>query len=200
MATESYAVKCEMTSPVCQGDIFQNVKYHYFLDEDNDSVRIVELEFPLAIVISQACDTIAMSKFIEDGRGKLAKFMPSILMCPIYKVGEAKTGEHIKELFDELNLEIETEGGNTPIFHKDDLKVADRDWHYRIHSLTILDKLNKKILLQDSVLDYKHYFSVPMSYLVSHKTNRLYRLDDLFAEQVTLKFCTYLSRVAIPDD
>ena len=27
---------------------------------------------------------------------------------------------------------------------------------------------------------------------------RVLRLDDLFAEQITLKFSTYLSRVAIP--
>ena len=37
-----------------------------------------------------------------------------------------------------------------------------------------------------------------MTYLIAHKKDRILHLDDLFAEQVTLKFSTYLARVAIP--
>ena len=33
---------------------------------------------------------------------------------------------------------------------------------------------------------------------VANDAARLLRLDDLFAEQITLKFSTYLARVAIP--
>ena len=36
------------------------------------------------------------------------------------------------------------------------------------------------------------------AYLISHKKDRPLHLDDLFAEQITLKFSTYLARVAIP--
>ncbi len=57
---------------------------------------------------------------------------------------------------------------------------------------------DENVVLNDSIIDFKHYFSVPASYLVENRQNRVFRVDDLFAEQITLKFATYLSRVAIP--
>lgn len=50
----------------------------------------------------------------------------------------------------------------------------------------------------DQICQGDVYFTVPMTYLIAHKKDRILHLDDLFAEQVTLKFSTYLARVAIP--
>lgn len=193
MATKSKAHKCQISDPVCQGDIFKNVKYSYIDSEDTEGVNIIEYEFPLAIVVSQACDVIAMDKIISNNSGKPAKFMPSILMCPIYEKNLAKTGEHIKGIFNELNLKFEAE--NT--YQKDDYKVAERDWHYRIHALTVM--LDDKPVIENAVIDFKHYFTVPMSYLISCKDKRILQLENLFAEQITLKFATNLARMPIPD-
>lgn len=144
------------------------------------------------LMISQACDVIAMEDIVNNKSGKPAKFMPSILMCPIYDKSASKSGDHIKEAFSLLSLNIVEE----PIYFKDDLKTADKDWHYRFHSLTIETGAEK--VLENAIVDFKHYFTVPISYLISHKKDRLLHLDDLFAEQITLKFSTYLARVAIP--
>ena len=192
MATTSKALKSQFTDPICQGDIFQNVKYSYIDSEDDESVNIVEFEFPMAIIISQACDVIAMDELMIQKSGKPAKFMPSILMCPIYDETASKSGNHIKDAFEQLSLNIVEE----PIYFKDDLKIANKDWHYRFHSLTIESESEK--VLENAIIDFKHYFTVPISYLVSHKNDRVLHLDDLFAEQITLKFSTYLARVAIP--
>lgn len=180
------------TDSICQGDLFRNVKYNYIDAENDDSVDVVEYEFPLAIVISQACDVIAMDELINAGGGKPAKFMPSVLMCPIYDKNIAKSGDHLAEVFNELRLALNKED----VYHKDDYKIAERDWHYRFHALQL--SLNGAVVLENAIIDFKHYFSVPISYLIKHKDNRLYHLDDIFSEQLTLKFATYLSRVAIP--
>ena len=192
MSTTSKAFKSQLTDKICQGDIFQNVRYNYIDSEDDEGVNIIEFEFPMAIIISQACDVIAMEDVVNNKSGKPAKFMPSILMCPIYDKSASKSGEHIKEAFSLLSLNIVEE----PIYFKDDLKTADKDWHYRFHSLTIETGTEK--VLENAIVDFKHSFTVPISYLISHKKDRLLRLDDLFAEQITLKFSTYLARVAIP--
>lgn len=192
MATTSKAFKSQLTDQICQGDIFQNVKYSYIDSEDDEGVNIVEFEFPMAIIISQACDVIAMEELMISKSGKPAKFMPSILMCPIYDKTASKSGNHIKDAFAQLSLNIVEE----PIYFRDDLKTADKDWHYRFHSLTIESESEK--VLENAIIDFKHYFTVPISYLVSHKNDRVLHLDDLFAEQITLKFSTYLARVAIP--
>lgn len=192
MSTKSKAVKCTPDSPICQGDVFKNVKYSFIDSEDDTGVNIVEFEFPLAIIISQACDVIAMDDLIRQKSGKPAKFMPSILLCPIYEKGTAKKGTHIEEFFSVNSINLISEN----VYKSDDYEIAKRDWHYRYHALSI--ELDESSLIENAIIDFKHYFTVPMSYLASHKEDRLFRLDDLFAEQITLKFATYLSRVAIP--
>ena len=192
MATTSKAFKSQFKDPICQGDIFQNVRYNYIESEDDGGVKIIEYEFPMAIIVSQACDVMGMEELVSSKTGKATKFMPSILMCPIYDHISAKSGQHIKDAFDKMSFRFENE--NT--YQSDDYQVAQRDWHYRIHALEI--KIEDNILLEKAIIDFKHYFTVPMSYLISNKNNRIFHLDDLFAEQITLKFATYLTRVAIP--
>ena len=192
MATISKAKTSQLTDSICQGDIFRNVKYNYIDCEDDNGVNVIEYEFPLAVIISQACDVIAMENIVNNKKGKPAKFMPSILMCPIYEQSSAKSGLHIKEAFEQLTLKFESE--NT--YHGDDYRVAQKDWHYRIHALTV--ETNGNIAIENAIVDFKHYFTVPITYLIAHKNNRILHLDDLFAEQITLKFSTCLARVAIP--
>lgn len=192
MATKSKAKTSQLTDPICQGDIFRNVKYNYIDSEDNDGANIIEYEFPLAVIVSQACDTIAMEELVNNRNGKPAKFMPSILMCPIYAQDTAKSGQHIEDYFALQSYTLERD----VTYHRDDYEVAQRDWHYRIHALTV--EVNEKNVIEKAVIDFKHYFTVPITYLINHKNDRIFHLDDLFAEQITLKFSTYLARVAIP--
>lgn len=192
MSTRSKVIVPTATDLICQGDIFKNVKYNYIDAENDDSVDVVEYEFPLAIVVSQACDVIAMDEIITTGGGKPTKYLPSVLLCPIYDKTTAKTGEHLSDVFNGLNLSLNKEN----VYHSDDYKIAERDWHYRFHALELV--LNDSPVLSNAIIDFKHYFTVPITYLITHKGNRLYHLDSIFAEQITLKFATYLSRVAIP--
>ncbi len=192
MPTISKATIPEFGEQICQGDVFKNVKYSYIDSEDDESVDIIEFEFPYAIIISQACDVISMEKMIDSSTGKPSKFMPSILLCPIYNKDTAKKGDHIKEAFDTLKINFDAED----VYKSDDYKVSQRDWHYRFHSLTI--EVENKEIIKDAVVDFKHYFSIPMTYLIKHKSDRILHIDNLFSEQLTLKFATYLSRVAIP--
>lgn len=195
MATVSKAQIVASNINICQGDVFKNVRYAYIDSEDNNTVQVVEFVFPMAIIISQACDVNSMGEIIAEQGGKSTKFMPSILMCPIYDVDVAKKTEHLKQAFEELEIK-KLDGKDDFLLYKDDIKVAGKDWHYRFHDLTVA--IEKKSVLEKAVVDFKHYFTVPASYLMRNRENRLFHLEDLFAEQITLKFSTYLSRVAIP--
>lgn len=192
MSTTSQAIKCDLSNDVCQGDIFQNVKYNYIEYENEDDVSVIEYIFPYAIVISQGCDAISMSEMVRTGRGKGTKFMPSILMCPIYDETMAKEVKHIDSAFSKLNIQIDKE----QLFNSDERKIVLKDWHYRYHALNVM--FEKDEVFSKCIIDFKHYFTVPMSYLVNNRQNRKFRLDDIYAEQITLKFATYLSRVAMP--
>lgn len=189
----SKALSTPLADPIHQGDVFQDVKYSYIESEDESSVDIIEYQFPMAIVISQACDVAFMDSLMSAHSGKPAKFMPSVLLCPIYERETAKSGAHLKNAFETLSIAFEEEN----IFYKNDLKIAEKNWHYRLHNLTI--EYNGNMIITNASVDFKHYFSVPISYLINNKKNRLFRLGDVYAEQVTQKFSNYLSRVATPD-
>lgn len=51
MSTTSKAFKSQLTDQICQGDIFQNVRYNYIDSEDDEGVNVIEFEFPMAIII-----------------------------------------------------------------------------------------------------------------------------------------------------
>lgn len=193
MATISKTTPCNKNEPICQGDIFKNIKYAYIDNEDNEAVDIIELTFSHAIIISQGCDVISMSKLETEHSEKVTKFMPSILMCPIYNAQMAKKAEHLSKVIQELSPTTISEY----LFNSDELKIVKKDWHYRYHYLSISD--GKESIMDDAIIDYKHYFTVPAKYLLKERENRICRLDSIYAEQITLKFATYLSRVAIPD-
>ena len=195
MSTKSIAQKVGPDANICQGDVFSDVSYNYLESQNENSVEIIEFKFPMAVIISQACDVNSMGEMVENKEGKSTKFMPSILMCPVYDVKYAKANNHVETVF--TNLEIKNiDGKNDQLFSSKEFDVAKNDWHYRYHSLEVL--IDSNTVLENAMIDFKHYFTVPASYLMKHRNNRLFHIQDLFAEQITLKFATYLSRVAIP--
>ncbi|MDD4296869.1 MAG: hypothetical protein PHC69_07910 [Ruminiclostridium sp.] len=192
MATTSMSREIVETLAISQGDIFKNVKYAYIDSEDDEKVNIIELEFPLAIIVSQACDVTFMGELHENLSGKITKFMPSILLCPIYDKRMLREVTHLSEISSDNIVDIV----NEKFFTSKEVQVTDNDLHYRFHSLNVAR--NKKPIIQEAVIDFKHCFSVPIKYLYKNKGNRIASLEPIFAEQITLKFSNYLSRVAIP--
>ena len=191
MATISKATELSIDDALLQGNVFHDVKYSYIESEDDEKVYITEYVFPLAIIISQACDVSHMSDLQEQRVGKATKYMPTILMCPIYNRTQLKKIGHLSNFTKEGLID---EFIPDPSFYSSKHKeVADNDWHYRFHELTV--EIKEKTVLNDAVIDFKHYFSIPASYLLKNRSNRIYSLDITYAEQITLKFCAFLSRV-----
>lgn len=196
MSTKSIIVTPEIDDPLCQGDIFTNVKYNFISKDSDDEIEITELEFPMAIIISQACDVIFMDEMLKNKLGNSSKYMPSILMCPIYNYELSKNGKHLAEISNKTNISIIED--NT--FNSSDKNIANKDWHYRLHMLTLAEKGDKANQIENASIDFKHYFTVPAKYLYDNKNNRIYKLDPIYSEQITLKFATFLTRVGIPDE
>ena len=187
MSTISEAKIVDKSICVCQGDIFKNVSYALGVPKPNESNEYI---FPFAVIVSQACDVISMSDLAESKSGKATKIMPSIFLCPIYDEKAVKSGAHLDCFTESYNIE---ERYN--VYTKKHQNIANIDWHYRFHCFSIQ---NDDVLIEKSLIDFKHYFTVSIEYLLDNRENRVCRLEPIFAEQVTLKFATYLSRVAIP--
>lgn len=194
MSTISSVTIPNIDENICQGDIYKNVKYIFIDSENEKTYTMIEMTFPYAIIISQACDVVSMGEMIIKKNGKPNKFMTSILMCPIYDEEMFKKADHLEEAFRELGINKEQEN----MYTGEDRGVSKKDWHYRYHNLSL--KYDDKIVLTKAVVDFKSYFCVSPKYLIEHRIDRIYRLEDLYSEQLSLKFATYLSRVAIPDE
>lgn len=192
MSTKAKANKPNLDDLICQGDIFQHVVYNYISKVEGDDVEVTQFEFPYAMVVSQSCDVIGMDHLVRQGGGGPAKFMPSILMCPIYSKKSIRESYYVEDAFVELGLNYSKE----TVLNSEGFETVKKDSHYRFHLLDI--EVNKKPVMQNQLLDFKHYFSIPMAYLLNSKESRILKVDDVFAEQVTLKFAAYLARVAIP--
>lgn len=193
MGTTCKSWAAKMDDPILQGDIFKDISYIYKTHEESEYVDITEFEFPYSIVLSQSCDISAMSKMINSG-GKTLKFMPSVLVAPIYDKDTLKSGEFLTEVIKAVPFEMQKES----LFNSGAFNVIKNDDHLRFHVLS-LD--NPGLIQFDTpMIDFKHYFTVSPEYLQSIRNKRICHLEQLFCEQITLRFSNYLSRVAIPSE
>ena len=48
------------------------------------------------------------------------------------------------------------------------------------------------------IVDFKHFFTVNRDFLYNQLHKRLYSLDGLFRESLSLRFCNYVSRIGLP--
>lgn len=194
MVSTSKAKIVPQDEGVNQGDIFKDVKYSFIDSEDNDSIDVIEYTFPYAVVVSQSCDVAFMDEF-ESGENSLpVKYMPSILLCPIYSKELIAHGEHLKEIYEDINRTLIA---GSPYYNKDDIKTTEKDQHVRFHALKVV--ANNRTLLDNMVIDFKHIFSVPMKYLRNNRDKRMCSIEDIYIDQIVNKMAAYLSRIGLPD-
>lgn len=189
---------------ILQGDIFKNISYTYSIKDNDKTIELIEFNFPKIIVLSQSCDTDYLCDLFNNN-GKITKFMMSILVAPVYEFNSYKSGEYFEDIYNKVkrkdqnridNVEIVNLDMDRRAFNSDEASIIKNGVHYRYHILELTDKS----LLPKSIIDFKHYFTLNTNYLIENRDKRICRIEDLFAEQVTLKFSNFLSRVGIPDN
>lgn len=114
-----------------------------------------------------------------------------ILLCPVFHSEALRNGTFIHNIAveDDLTIDVSTDH----LYSSDEKKIAGRDFHYRFHKFDVT--LNQKPISENYVVDFKQCFSVPFSYLYSKRNSRLFRLDLPYAQQITMKFGNYISRM-----
>lgn len=191
MPTISKAHTVEVTESISQGDIFRNVKYTTIIDETNEYVDVKEFTYPYAIIVSQGCDVFWMNDLFSNKTGSSTKVMPMVLLCPLYHFESVKSGDFVLSLLESENINVEP--GNKLMYFGEDRKIAAQDLHYRFHKFQV--KYNDKDMFKDYVIDFKQCFTVPFSYLDKNRDNRLFALNNQYAQQITQKFCNFVSRI-----
>lgn len=174
---------------VCQGDIISDVRHVEHVRQQADYVEVSSICFPLVVVLTQDCD------LEQDYRVRWARRAPknqdkmlfSVLVAPLYNVEHVYAGSHLAELkmtMMEINRR-KTPGNN--------LRNNESP---RYHYL----EFPRDIPIVNSVIDFKHYFSVNVDYLKRLKrTNFVCRVAEVFREDISQRFASFLSRVGLPE-
>ncbi|MCC9607339.1 hypothetical protein LOC68_13280 [Blastopirellula sp. JC732] len=177
-------------SRICQGDIFRDVDLIESVHESNGRLKISKIAFPLAIVLTQDCDLAQdyTDRFSRRQVSNQDKRLFSVLVAPLYNIEHFYNGEHLSELGMKMQTvnKKKTQGdflhnNQTPRYHY--LKFGD------------------DVPIVDSVIDFKHYFSVSVEYLKKKKNGKdwVCKVSDLFREDICQRFAAFLSRIGLPD-
>ncbi len=172
---------------ICQGDILRDVEMIEYAMESEGNLEISKIRFPLVIVLTQDCDLEQDHRFRwarNPQKNSADKYLISVLVAPLYNAEHVYLGQHLSE----LKMPMETINKNkTP--GKNLRKNNNPRYHFISFSQTIVD----------SIIDFKHYFSVNVRYLHQlRKTNFVCRIAPLFREDVSQRFSAYLSRIGLP--
>ena len=160
-----------------QGDIISNITYIPNIIESQDAITYKKLNFPYVIVLSQDCDIKWHSK----------TNLLSIIVAPLYNIYDFVNGEHLTE----LNIL-----GSRKWESISEFKLLINNDLYRYHFL----KFKKEIEIVESIIDYKHYFSLDIIELINlKKQNCKYQIAMPYREQITQRFSNYLSRIGLPE-
>ncbi len=197
--TDEFIVKVETGKPniyidrISQGDIYKDLEYIDSITEENGIIEIKKIIFPYVIVLTQDCDLNQDFTFRSVESSTDDKLIISVLTAPIYNVEHLFTGEHLSQLgliMQKINK-----------YKKGDKLTTDAKNLFdnntpRYHYLDFEFDAN----MVPSVIDFKHYFSINLNYLYKiRKTNFVCKIPELYREDISHRFATFLSRIGLPD-
>ena len=179
---------------ICQGDVFRNVMYVQDILQQGELLSIKRIRFPLIVVLTQDCD------LKQDQELRMAnleypnhdKQLLSALVAPAYNAEDFERGEHLSKLDMKMQLIPKGKKGKPSTAKQQILNNENPRYHFL--------RFPSEVQVIDSVIDFKHYFSVNVEYLQRiRKANFECKSAELFREQVSQRFANYLARIGLPE-
>ncbi len=173
-------------SRICQGDILRDAK----LDVIDVNSAVLQITYPYMIVLSQDCD---LEQSNSDRNGQPAgiitnnQYLPNILIAPCFLGDSFRSGDHLVDAFNIKQDRLNSERWG--------YVKQNRDQRYHF-----IKGQTGDLPIPDLVLDFKHYLTLPFeSFILIHKICYIASVSELFREELSLRFCNYLSRIGLPE-
>ena len=182
----------DSSGEINQCDIYRDIEFIEYVKEDGDSIEVSKIVFPLAIVLTQACDLQqdhnARKKIEVENKGNQDKFLISVIVAPIYNFEEFRMGTHL----DQLGLMMDPKGRRDRSTCSNIMKNENKRYHYL--------NFGEDVEIVESVVDFKHYFTVIVNYLNAiRKEKYVCSIDSLYRELLLQRFSNFLSRIGLPE-
>ncbi len=182
-------IKIQKVSRISQGDIYKDVEFIEYAIEKGGVIEISKIVFPYVVVLTQDCDlnqdyTVRWGK---HGTSNQDKKLFSVIVAPLYNSEQFCDGEHLTELGMSMAKINRTRTPGT------NLKQNQTP---RYHYL----EFPNSVPIVSSVIDFKHYFTVNVEYLKKHKKdNFVCQIGQLYREDLSQRFSSFLSRIGLPE-
>lgn len=172
------------TERVCQGDIFQDL---FISVGSGDDTSHIEANLEYAVILSQDCDLeqdyTERTKYPKPDKND--KHIDTILVSPAYALEDFAKGQHISE------RQMET-------FNVKKIDKLKRNDEYKRYHYLVEDIENG---VPELVLDFKHFITAPRNIIYTLKpTNYVASINEIYREDVSLRFANYLSRIGLPNN
>jgi hypothetical protein len=182
-------VKTKRLGRTSQGDVFSEIECIEYVAEKQGIIEVSKIIFPLVVVLTQDCDLEQDARY--RGRQQREpnnqdKKLFSVLVVPLYNAAHVFRGEHLSELG--LTMSEITQ-------RKSPGQMLMQNERPRYHYLDF----PANIPIVPSIADFKHYFSVSLTYLDKLRPkNFVCRISELFREDLSQRFAAYLARIGLP--
>lgn len=174
---------------VRQGDIYKDIPYYESYKEVSGNFELSIFEFPYVLVLTQDCDleqnkTNRLNSNTEaNGNLILDKHLISVIVAPLYNSEHLFSGEHLDLI------------GIKALKHSSDQKkLIKTNQNQRYHFI----EFSESQTLPDSVIDFKHYFSISLEHLENNPDNFICGVSPIYRELISQRFSNYLSRIGLP--
>jgi hypothetical protein len=180
--------KVKADNRIFQGDVIRDVDCIETVTEYEGIIEVSKITFPLIVVLTQDCDLEQDHLLQFQPKDSQDKRLISVLVAPLYNAEHVFRGEHLSELG--INSQF-IRKGRTP----GDFLITNQNPRY--HYIEFPKELN----IVPSVIDFKHYFSVHVSYLQElRKGNFICTVSELYREDISQRFASFLSRIGLPNE
>jgi hypothetical protein len=182
-------VKTKRLSRISQGDIFTEIECIESVTEKRGIITVEKIVFPLVVVLSQDCDLeqdaryrIGMKTASSDDKRLL-----SVLVAPLYNAEHVFEGVHLSDLNMKMQV-FSRKSSRTEALKQNEVPR----YHYF--------EFPSEIPIVPQIADFKHFFSVNLNYLEAVRSKSFKcRISELFREDLSQRFASYLARIGLPD-
>jgi len=173
-------------SSITQGDVYRRVDYIESIRPVENFIELSVITFPFVLVLTQACDL--EQHFGTSSTSNQDKLLISVLVAPMYNAQHVQDGSHLEHLGRKMaTQDIYKSKGALG-------KVATNQLA-RYHFVDPLPNHG----MPPVVIDFKHYFSVPIASLSEDSGSEyVCSIDVPWREEISRRFASYLSRIGLP--
>lgn len=168
---------------IAQGDIFSNIEIIEDIEVKGNKLIVNKIRFPYVVCLNQECDLENDYNAALNDQKKDCRLL-HLAIAPAFNFEQFLSGNHWGGIYDPNN------GINR---NKTNGKAIIDNQNPRFHYIKF-PEVDKPEL----IIDFKHFFTINRNLLYSNLNKRIYSLDGLFRENLSQRFCNYVSRIGLP--